>query len=35
MLGATGDFFSFSANAAAQGVPDGGSVVALYGAGRD
>ena len=29
--GGTGDFFSFSANTAAQGVPDGGSAVALLG----
>jgi VPDSG-CTERM exosortase interaction domain len=27
--GGTGDFFSFSANTAAQGVPDGGSTVSL------
>ena len=31
--GGTGDFFSFSANTAAQGVPDGGSAVALLGMG--
>ena len=29
--GGTGDFFSFSANTSSQGVPDGGSAVALLG----
>lgn len=31
--GAAGEFFSFSANTASQGVPDGGSAVALLGMG--